>query len=310
MKKVALGTTGVSVSELCLGAMHIGSNTPPDVSLEVLDRYFECGGAFLDSANIYNRDAPNCSGGESETFIGRWMKERGNREALFLATKVGMVYPGQPAGLRATQIEEECEKSLKRLGVDAIDLYYAHADDRNTPLEETLAAFDRLVSSGKVKHIGASNYLPTRLVEARWVSKTREYAAYCCIQQRYSYLRPHPGASFGIQVATNDDLLDYCGRNNVALIGYAPFLKGGVASRPGQTLRAEYAGEDSDARLALLNTVARELGATALQVVLAWMRHHEATVIPLIGVSTVAQLRESLDALDVELDDALMERLG
>jgi len=212
--------------------------------------------------------------------------------------------------VRASQIEEECEKSLKRLSIDAIDLYYAHADDRHTPLEETLAAFDNLVKSGKVKHIGASNYLPTRLVEARWVSKVNGWAAYCCIQQRYSYLRPRPGATFGIQVATNDDLLDYCRANRVSLIGYAPFLKGGVASRPGQKLRGEYIGQDSEVRLALLNAVACELGVTAPQLVLAWMRHHEATVIPLIGVSSVAQLNESLDALEIQLDDALMERLG
>lgn len=170
MKKVALGDTGTSVSELCLGAMHLGSNTPGDVSVQILDAYAERGGAFLDTANIYNRDAPNCCGGESETLIGKWMNDRGNRGRLFIATKVGMVYPGQQAGLRAGQIEQECNKSLKRLDTDVIDLYYAHADDRDTPLHETLAAFDRLVATGKVRHIGASNYQPTRLVEAIWTS--------------------------------------------------------------------------------------------------------------------------------------------
>ena len=216
MKNIAFGTTGLTVSELCLGTMHIGSNTPNDVSVQILDTYFERGGAFLDTANIYNRDAPNGHGGESEALIGKWMRDRGNRNRLFIATKVGMAYPGQAPGLRAEQIEEECEKSLKRLGIDSIDLYYAHIDDRETPLEETLAAFDRLVRSGKVKTIGASNHKPTRLVEALWTSKVNGWAAYCCIQQRYSYLRPHPGASFGHQEATNEDLLDFLPKGEIS----------------------------------------------------------------------------------------------
>jgi len=288
----------------------MGSNTSADVSIQILDAYADAGGAFLDTANIYNRDAPNCRGGESERLIGRWMRDRGNRNAMFVATKVGMVYPDQAAGLRAEQIEQECERSLKRLGTDVIDLYYAHADDRDTPLEETLAAFDRLVTSGKVRHIGASNYLPSRLVEALWMSKVNGYAAYCCIQQRYSYLRPRTGADFGLQVATNDDLLDFCRARNFPLIGYAPFLKGAIAGRPDKKLRDQYVGEDSDTRLAMLRTVAGELGIGVPQLVLAWMRRHEITVIPLIGVSTVEQLNESLDALDVQLDDATMQRLA
>lgn len=309
MKKVTIGNTGVSVSELCLGTMHIGSNTPDDVSVQILDAYVEGGGSFLDTANIYNRDAPNGHGGESETLIGRWMKDRGNRDDLFIATKVGMVYPGQAPGLRAAQIEEECEKSLKRLGTDAIDLYYAHADDRETPFEETLAAFDRLVKSGKVRLLGASNYTPTRLVEALWTSKVNDWAGYCCIQQRYSYLRPRPGATFGLQEATNEDLLDFSRRKDFLIVGYAPFLKGGVASRPGQKLRSEYVGEDSNTRLALLNEVAGKLGTTPAQLVLAWMRHHEAPIIPLIGVSSVPQIIESMDALNVSLDKETMDRL-
>ena len=288
----------------------MGSNTSADVSIQILDAYADAGGAFLDTANIYNRDAPNCRGGESERLIGRWMRDRGNRNAMFVATKVGMVYPDQAAGLRAEQIEQECERSLKRLGTDVIDLYYAHTDDRDTPLEETLAAFDRLVTSGKVRRIGASNYLPTRLVEALWTSKVNGCAAYCCIQQRYSYLRPRTGADFGLQVATNDDLLDFCRARNFPLIGYAPFLKGAIAGRPDKKLRDQYVGEDSDTRLAMLRTVAGELGIGVPQLVLAWMRRHEITVIPLIGVSTVEQLNESLDALDVQLDDATMQRLA
>jgi len=310
MKQVILGSTKQSVSEICLGAMHLGSNTPDEMSLHLLNAFVERGGTFIDTANIYNRDAPNCKGGESEKLIGRWMKERGNRENLFIATKVGMVYPEQPAGLRREQIAAECEKSLKRLGVESIDLYYAHADDPDTPLEETMEAFDKLIREGKVRFIGSSNFWPTRLVEAQWVSQVNGWTKYCCIQQRYSYLRPKPGAEFGVQKATNDDLLNYCRREKFPLVGYAPLLKGSVAGRKDKEVNKPYRGEDSVARLALLNQVAAELGATQAQVVLSWMRHRDLTVIPLIGVSNLEQLEDNLGAVDLALNEETMNRLG
>jgi aryl-alcohol dehydrogenase-like predicted oxidoreductase len=311
VKTVPFGKTGVSVSEICLGAMHIGSNTPADESTRILDTYTEAGGSFIDTANIYNRDAPGCSGGDSERFIGTWMRERCNRSELFIATKVGMNYPEQPEGLRASQIEAECEKSLKRLGIDTIDLYYAHADDRDTPIEESLRAFDRLVGAGKVRFIGASNFLPTRLVESVWTSRTNSLVEYCCIQQRYSYIRPKPGADFGIQKATNTDLLDYCRTNDFPLIGYAPLLKGVVAGRSDKTLAGgSYDSDDGTARLSLLKEVASELGVTSASLALAWMMHHKAPVIPLIGASSVTQLRDNLAATEIELDKETMARLG
>ena len=310
MNVVALYGTEVAVSELCLGAMHMGTNTPADVSLEILDAYAERGGAFIDTANIYNSDAPGGRGGESERLIGRWMKDRGNRDATFVATKVGLPYPEQSRGLRAAQIETECEKSLERLGVDSIDLYYAHIDDRATPLEETLEAFDRLVKSGKVRFVAASNHQPTRLVEALWTSRMNGWAGYRCAQLRFSYLRPRPGTSFGHQVAANDDLLDFCRTHSFPLVGFAPFLKGALASGRDTKLRDQYVGEDSQTRLTLLRNVARELGLTEPQLVLAWMRHHPAPIIPLIGASSVAQVNESLDAIDVRLTAEVLERLG
>jgi len=161
-----------------------------------------------------------------------------------------------------------------------------------------------------VRFVAASNFQPTRLVESLWTSKINGWAPYCCIQQRYSYLRPRAGAIFGRQVAANYDLIEFCRTHNFPLIGYAPMLKGAVASRPDKKLNKRYAGEDIEARLALLNEVSREMGVSATQLTLAWMRHHEATVIPLIGVSTVAQLNEALDALGLDLDAETMEMLN
>jgi len=248
-------------------------------------------------------------GGESESLLGRWMHERKNRSQLFLASKVGFGMPGVEEGLRARQIEEECEKSLKRLGVDTIDLYYAHQDDRNTPIEETMEVFDRLVKAGKIRFIGASNFLAWRLEKAHWVSQTHNWTEYCCIQQRYSYLRPKPGVSFGPQVAVNKDLLDYCKTQGIRLLAYSPLLRGAYTC-PDRPIAEQYAGPDSDARLTTLKSVAEEKRATANQIVLAWMIHSTPCVIPLVAANTIDQMRENLGGLKIKLSTDQMNHLN
>jgi aryl-alcohol dehydrogenase-like predicted oxidoreductase len=309
MRTVPLGGTDVRVSAFCLGTMHFGSRTDRETSYRLLDQYVEAGGSFLDTANIYARWVPGFKGGESETLLGEWMRECGNRSQTFVATKVGFQYPGVERGLRAHQIEAECEKSLQRLGVDAIDLYYAHVDDRDTPMEETMEAFDRLVKAGKVRFIGASNFLAWRLEEARWVSQTRGRAEYCCIQQRYSYIRPKPGASFDPQIATNDDLLDYCRVRDITMLAYSPLLSG-ACTRADRAFSEQYLGPDTDVRMAALKAVASEVGATANQVVLAWMVQSDPPVIPLVAASTVGQMEENLRALEIEFSPEQMTRLN
>jgi aryl-alcohol dehydrogenase-like predicted oxidoreductase len=237
------------------------------------------------------------------------MRERRNRAQIFVATKVGFDYPGVERGLRAHQIETECEKSLKRLGIDTIDLYYAHRDDQNTPMEETLEAFDRLIRAGKVRFIGASNFLAWRLEEARWISQTHGWAEYCCIQQRYSYVRPKPGVGFGHQIAANDDLLDYCRARGIRMLAYSPLLSG-VYPRADRAFPKQYLGPDTDARLEALKAVSEEMGATGNQVVLAWMAQSDPALIPLVGASTVDQLQENLGALTIELSAEQMARLN
>jgi aryl-alcohol dehydrogenase-like predicted oxidoreductase len=182
-------------------------------------------------------------------------------------------------------------------------------DDRITPLEETMEAFDRLVKAGKVRYIGASNFLAWRLEKARSVSQANNWAQYCCIQQRYSYLRPKPGASFGAQIAANDDLLDYCRSENVTLLAYSPLLNGAY-TRPDRDYQEQYIGPDSDARLATLRAVAEETGATANQIVYAWMMHSDPPVIPLMAASTDEQMKENLGALDITLSAEQMEKLN
>lgn len=308
MKTLPLGTTGLNVSALCLGAMYLGTRNDEASSYQLLDQYLEAGGTFIDTANIYSWWVSGFQGGESENLLGRWMRARQNRQQLFIASKVGFGYPGVERGLTARLIEKECDTSLRRLGVDTIDLYYAHVDDYQTPQEESLAAFDRLVQSGKVRSIGASNFLAWRLEEARWIAQNNGWASYCCVQQRHTYLRPKPGASFDPQMAVNNDLLDYCRRRPVTLLAYSALLSGAY-TRADRPLPGEYAGADSAARLLALRNLAREKSVTPNQLILAWMLHGDPVVIPLLAASTTDQLQENLRALDITLSKEEMNLL-
>jgi aryl-alcohol dehydrogenase-like predicted oxidoreductase len=291
-----------------MGTIYLGAREDRTTSYRLMDRYVEAGGSFFDTANIYSWWLPGCVGGECETLLGEWMRERRNRSRVFIASKVGFQYPGVERGLTRALIEAECDKSLRRMGIDTIDLYYSHVDDLNTPMEETMAAFDRLVKAGKARFIGASNFAAWRLEEARWVSRNHGWAEYVCVQQRHTYLRPRPGASFSPQVAANTDLFDYCRMRGVTLLAYSPLLNGAY-TRPDRPIPAQYAGPDTDARLAALRAVAREVNATPNQVVLAWMLRSSPTAIPVFAASTDEQLRENLGALDVALTDEQMSRL-
>ena len=309
MQTQLLGHTGVEVSALCLGAMHFGTRNDKATSYRLLDRYMDAGGRFIDTANIYAYWVSGFQGGESETLLGEWMQERGHRSRIFLASKVGFGYVGTQVGLSARQIEDECHKSLKRLKVDTIDLYYAHVDDRKTPLEETLLAFDRLVTAGKVRFIGSSNYLAWRLEQARGLSEANNWASYCCIQQRYTYLPLRPGKTFAPQIVANEDLIDYCRATGMTLLAYSALL-GGAYSRADRALPEQVMSEDNQTRLTVLRAVAQETGATVNQVVLAWMLHSTPPVLPLIAASDEAQLDENLGALNVQLSAEHMARLN
>jgi aryl-alcohol dehydrogenase-like predicted oxidoreductase len=309
VKTLPLGHTEVEVSALCLGAMFFGTRNDKATSYRLLDQYMDAGGNFIDTANIYAHWVSGFQGGESETLLGQWMQERGNRSRVFLASKVGFNYSDTKVGLSARQIEEECEKSLKRLNVDTIDLYYAHVDDRKTPLDETLLAFDRLVKSGKVRFIGASNYLAWRLEQACGLSEANQWAAYCCIQQRYTYLPLRPGKTFSPQIVANEDLIDYCRTTGMTLLAYSVLL-GGAYTRSDRALPEQVNSDDNQKRLNVLRTIAQETGATANQVVLAWMLNATPTVLPLIAASDEVQLAENLGALNVQLSAEQMTRLN
>lgn len=306
MKTVQLGSSQLQVSALGLGAMYFGTKTAADTSYQLLDQYTAAGGNFIDTANIYAHWISGFKGGESEILLGEWLRKRGNRSQLVIATKVGFNYPGVQQELSARTIEEECNKSLKRMGIETIDVFYAHVDDYNTPLEETMGAFDKLVKAGKVRFIAGSNYLAWRLEQARWISQTRGWAQFCCVQQRHTYLRVKRGGSTVPQVASNPDLFDYSRRNQFPIVAYSVLL-GGAYVRG--SIPPEYAGPDTDARLAMLKTIAAETGGTLNQVVLAWMLHSAYPTIPLIAASSREQMQENIGALEIKLTTDQMQRL-
>lgn len=310
MKTQALGNTGLEVSSLCLGAMFFGSRNDVATSYRILDLYLDAGGSFIDTANIYAHwVGDQFQGGESETLLGEWIAARKNRDQVFVASKVGFGYSDVPLGLTAKLIEDECNKSLQRMKIDTFDLYYAHVDDRNTPLEEALEAFNRLVQAGKVRFIGASNYLAWRLEQAQWISNFNEWAAFCCVQQRYTYLPLKPGASSAPQATVNEDLLDYCRNTGMTLLAYSVLLAGAY-TRSDRNIPDMYAFDGNEKRLASLREIAAETDATVNQVILAWMMQSSPHVLPLIAASSEEQLQENLGALELQLSDEHMNRLN
>jgi aryl-alcohol dehydrogenase-like predicted oxidoreductase len=309
MEKVKLGQSGVEVSALCLGTDSIGSKIDRETSFKLMDLYRERGGNFIDTANFYASWVPGCRGGESESTIGSWLAERGNRDRMVIASKVAFDYPGCAGGLSAAEIERECEKSLKRLKTDRIDLYYAHRDDFDTPLEETMAAFDRLIKAGKVRAIGASNLNVWRIAEANCISQANGLAQYNVVEQRHTYLRPRHGADFGPQICVNDDLKDFAGTKGITLIAYSILLRGAY-TRDDRRIPPQYGGPDSEKRIAVLRHVAEEVGATLNQVIIAWMRQSDPPILAIIAGSKPRQLQESIEALNVNLSDEQMTILN
>lgn len=308
MKRVKLGKSGLEVSALAMGSDLIGSKIDYETSFRLFDYFHEHGGTFIDTANMYSCWLPGCKGGESETCIGAWMKERNNRDQIQLSSKLAFDYPGCSGGLSAAEIERECEKSLKRLQTDRIDVYYAHRDDYETPLDEIMKAFDSLVRAGKVNVVGASNLALWRIAEANTLSRVNHWSGYSVVEQRYTYLRPRHGADFGPQICITEELKDYARASDIALVAYAVLLQGAY-TRADRPVPLQFAGPDSDERLSVLRTVATEAGCTPSQAIIAWMRQSTPSILPIIAGSRTEQFQENIAALDITLTADQMERL-
>jgi aryl-alcohol dehydrogenase-like predicted oxidoreductase len=322
MKYRVIGTdpaTRRSVSVLSLGAMLMGTRTDEETSFAILDRYVAAGGTFIDTSGNYAFWVNGTQGGESEELLGRWRRSRGISDSVVIATKVGRgrwrrafrsVAPRD--GLSAKAIRESAARSMARLGVSRLELMYAHIEDPSVPVEETVGAFGELVASGEVGLLGVSNHWSWRVERARSVAFALGVPGYQVLQYHYSYLRPRadlPGRD--TMGAAQGDLLSLVNASpspELTLVAYSPLLSGAYV-RSDRPLGPEFDHAGTAARLEALRSVAWETGATVNQVVLAWLMGGELPVIPLVGASSVAQLEESLAAVDLELTAAQRARL-
>jgi aryl-alcohol dehydrogenase-like predicted oxidoreductase len=299
-----LGRTNLDVFPICLGGNVFGWTADEPQSRAVLDAYAQGGGNFIDTANSYLVEP-----GRSETIIGRWLADRGNRDQIVVATKVGGGR-GSLRNLQARTIESEAHASLERLQTDRIDLYYAHFDDQETPLEESLRAFDALVRSGAVRHIGASNYTAERLTAALAFQREHGLAEFTALQPHYNLVE-HDYERTLLPVAEAWDL---------AVVPYFGLAKGFLTGkyRPGgETVDSERAGRarayldrGGTAVLDALDEVAAAHATAVAAVALAWLRAQPRVAAPIASARTPEQLEEILPAAALELTPAEIERLS
>jgi aryl-alcohol dehydrogenase-like predicted oxidoreductase len=306
----ALGRSGLTVSKLCLGGNVFGWTADEATSFALLDRYAAAGLNFIDTADSYSTWAPGNRGGESETIIGNWLRRRGGRDKLVIATKVGsQMGPGRK-GLSKAYIRQAVEDSLKRLQTDYIDLYQSHWDDPATPFEETLGAYAELIQAGKVRAIGASNLDAARLAEALAVSARSGLPRYESLQPKYNL---HDRASYEGEVE------NLCGKQGLGVICYyglaAGFLTGKYRSTQdlGKSPRGEGVAKYLDARglriLGALDEVAAQHRATPAQVALAWLMARPGLTAPIASASRLEQMGDLIGATELRLDPVSIERL-
>ena len=311
MKKRPLGRSGIEVAPLAFGGNVFGWTADAPTAFLLLDAFVGRGFQLVDTADVYSKWAPGNAGGESETIIGRWLKQGGRRDKVVIATKVGMEMPGGKKGLSREYILAAAEDSLRRLQTDYIDLYQSHNEDAATPIEETLEAFSRLVRDGKVRAIGASNYSAPSLAQALDVAESRGVARYESLQPMYNL---YSRAEF------EESLAPLCVERQVGVIPYyglaSGFLTGKYRSDAdlAQSARGaavkKYLNERGLAILAALDQVAKAKHAKASQIALAWLMARPAITAPIASATTLAQLRELMAAVDIVLDPESMELLN
>lgn len=306
-----LGSSGIEVSSLCFGGNVLGWTADEATSFALLDAWVDAGMNFIDTADVYSRWAPGHAGGESETLIGKWLARSGRRAQVVIATKVGMdMGPGRK-GLSPGWIERAVDESLTRLRTDCIDLYQSHTDDPDTPIAETLGAYERLIRQGKIRAIGASNYTAPRLAEALAVARAQHLPAYVSLQPLYNLTD---------RAAFEADLGPLCLREDVAVIPYyalaAGFLTGKYRtpddarlSPRGAGVVKKYLNERGLRILHALDTVAGRLGATPGNVALAWLAGRPSVTAPIVSASNVGQLRQIVASASLQLDDASVAAL-
>ena len=298
---ITLPNTDLQVYPLCLGGNVFGFSADVANSEIVLDYYFDNGGNFVDTADMYSQWAPGHVGGESETIIGNWMKRRGNRKEMVIATKVAKL--DTRPGLKKANIIAACDDSLRRLQTDYIDLYYAHQDDPDTPIEETLSTFDSLIKSGKVRYIAASNFTAERLQESLDIAKKLNLASYVACQDQYNLMDRDYEKTLRATVEKN-------GLSEIPFYGLARgFLSGKY--RPGVTVESvratgvanSYANERGWKILEKLDQIAKERNTSVSSIALAWLRQQKTISAPIASATKLEQIKELMPIIELNASD-------
>jgi aryl-alcohol dehydrogenase-like predicted oxidoreductase len=318
METRRLGKTDLQVSALCMGTMQFGWTADEPTSFQVLDAAFEAGVSFIDTADVYSRWAEGNPGGVSEQIIGRWMKKSGvPRDKVIIATKVRAQMSDDPTdqGLSKAHILISIENSLKRLQTDYVDLYQSHWTDEDTPIEETLEAFDQLVNQGKVRTIGCSNYPAWRLMQALWASEVGGTARYDSLQPHYNLVH---------RQEFEGDLAEVCREYQIGVIPYSPLAGGFLTGkyREGKPIPSGSRGEGSQRiagyfteknwrLLEIMDTIGTENGDFSIsQVALAWLLANPLITSPIIGPKNLQQLEDNLGAVNLKLTPEQVEKLN
>ncbi len=310
MEPRSLGASDVRVAPLALGGNVFGWTADEATSLSLIDAFVERGFSLIDTADVYSTWVEGHAGGESETIIGQWLKRGGARDKIVIATKVGMDMRKAGKGLSKAHIVQSAENSLRRLGTDYIDLYQAHIDDISVPFEETLEAFASLIKAGKVRILGASNYVAPRLVEALAVSASAGLPAFACLQPHYNLVN---------RSLFEGALQQLCLDEGLGVIPYyalaAGFLTGkykSVADLPGSA-RAGTVAHYLDPRgldiIDELEKTALRFAATPAQIAIAWVMAQPGITAPIVSATSLAQLEDIMKATEIKLDGQALSRL-
>ena len=305
-----LGSSDLHIAPLVLGGNVFGWTADRDTSFAVLDTFVAGGGTMIDTADVYSAWVPGHKGGESETVIGEWLKASGKRDQVLIATKVGML-PGEGGEkLAPARIAAACEASLKRLGTDRIDLYFAHQDDDAVPQEAALEAFAKLVQAGKVRVLGASNFHAARLKSANEAARAAGLPRYDVLQPEYNLVS---------RDKFEGELQDYCTTENIGVVPYyglaSGFLTGKYRTSDdfGKSVRGgrmqAYLDGKGPAVLAAMDAVAAETGATLAQIALAWLSAQDGVTAPIASATSAKQLDELMPAITLALTPQQLERL-
>ncbi len=303
MKRKPLGKSGLTVAPLALGGNVFGWTIDEKTSFQVLDAFVDAGFDLIDTANVYSAWKPGNQGGESEAIIGKWLKASGKQDKVLIATKVGMKMGDGTEGLSRENILRSVEASLRRLQIEHIDLYQSHKDDPETPLEETLAAYDTLIKQGKVRTIGASNYDAARLSDALAVSAENGLPAYVSLQPEYN-LYDRQGFE--------EELEPLCLEAELGVIGYyslaSGFLSGKYRSEAdlgksarGKGIGKKYLNERGLAILEALDEVSAVNCTTPAVIALAWLMQRPSVTAPIASATSVEQLADLVKAAEIEL---------